>query len=171
VNTDDLSRSENLESIINQFISNEGIDRFVGELLTIDLKDIEPKEPLPLFWCRYFLSKNQTLKNIPIEVFIERSNSIFDTDLRAICHVLRKFECNGHVVNSTENGYYIRTDEFRSLKTLFLHNQQCTEEFLKSETKNDVVFRIVGYNIVTKRINISLLTEEEINLRNPLKNK
>ncbi|MDX2174156.1 MAG: hypothetical protein SFY56_13720 [Bacteroidota bacterium] len=156
------SKIENYESIIDQFNSNEGVDRFVHELLDLDFNNQENLNPLALFWCRYSLNTSKTLRNIPIEVFIERSLSIFDTDMQEICHVLREFQYKGQIVNENEHGYFIRSNDFRSLRTLFLHREMCPKSFIRNRTEIDIVYRIVGYNLKAKKINISLLNVDEL---------
>lgn len=155
------SKSESIISIINQYNSNEGVDRLVSELLDVDINALNEKDPLNLFWCRYFLSNNLSLKNIPIEVFIERSYMLFDVEYRDICHVLRQFEFEGRLANSSEFGYYFRSNDFKSVKSMFLHPEQVPKNVIVSK-ESIYKIRIVGYNQITKRINISLYDLESI---------
>jgi hypothetical protein len=115
------------------------------------------------FWNYYFRSISPLIKYYPIEPIIERISQTFETDLRSLFKLIRKFPHLGVVKTITELGIYVVPVNFRSIRLIFLHKDQLVDfESIENEIENQITFRIIGYNLQTKRINASQLDLEQI---------
>ncbi len=115
------------------------------------------------FWTIYFGSALPQVRAFPIEPILEKATELYNIDYRTHFKILRNFSHSGFIQNSNEMGHYIYPSGFRSIKQLFLHNQQVKNPRTFS-TRFDLrtSFRLVGYNKDNKRLNVSELELEEL---------
>jgi len=115
------------------------------------------------FWTIYFGSALPQVRAFPIEPILEKVTELYNIDYRKHFKILRNFSHIGFIQNSNEMGHYVYPSGFRSVKQLFLHNQQVKNPRAFS-TRFDLrtSFRLVGYNKDNKRLNVSELELEEL---------
>lgn len=123
-----------------------------------------PNEIVDLNICKFMdkvFIENITEK-VNIDNFLKYILIKYAVDLKAVSHMLRKFQFTGMVKAVMEYGVFVEANRLESSKLFFLHKTQISEHAF--ETPSDVLktgdiikFRIIGINPDTMRFNISCL--------------
>lgn len=128
---------------------------FISIKNVIDEKKVTLDEILQLYFFKY--------QRIPLDMVLEEVLANYDTNFLEVSHKLRYYETQGFVKYLMDYGCYVKPQQFKTEKLLFLHKNQITDKQDLSHPnelliEGDLIkFRIIGINRQNHRLNISCL--------------
>ena len=138
-----------------QYFGSMRLDQVLNSIFT-SRSYLESNQDIYSFWKEYFGTIAPLVRSFPIEPVLEKVNEFFESDYRTHFKVLRQFVHEGYIQSGNDTGQLVYPKGFRSIKQLFLHNQQI-QDFRAFPTRFDmkISFRLIGYNQENKRLNVS----------------
>jgi hypothetical protein len=143
-----------------QYFGSTRLDQVVNSILT-SRGYLASDRDIYSFWKEYFATIAPLVRAFPIEPVLEKVSEFFKLDYRAHFKILRQFVHEGYIQSGNDTGQLVYPKGFRSIKQLFLHNQQI-QDLRAFPTRFDkkISFRLIGYNQDNKRLNVSELALE-----------
>lgn len=114
------------------------------------------------YWHQFFNYDSEDSPKPTIQPFINYFTQLYNKDLRQTCQILRKYVHKGFIKWRNEYGYYIIPANFRTQSLLFLHYKQVVDPSTPLNDNENISFRIIGFKVETNRINVSMLSDEQI---------